>query len=81
MLPKSSGFLKPFTPIFCSTPLTARPKKKQANRPAQNWSTASIRHGFSDNMSPVYRGGAAETMQNLKTEFSELTKFSSILIL
>jgi hypothetical protein len=57
------------------------PKKKQPNSPAQNWSTASFRHGFSDNMDPVYRGGLAETMQNLKTEFTELTKFSSILIL
>jgi len=32
-------------------------------------------------MIPVYRGGAAETMQNLKTEFTESTKFSSVLIL
>jgi hypothetical protein len=38
------------------------PKKKQANIPAQNWSTVSIRHGFSDNMNRVYRGSAAKTI-------------------
>ena len=29
-----------------------------------NSNTNSARHGFSDNMISVYRGGAAETMQN-----------------
>jgi hypothetical protein len=31
-------------------------------------------------MISAYRGGAAETIQNLKAEFTGLTKFSSVLI-
>jgi hypothetical protein len=31
-----------------------------------NCITISPRHGFSDSMVPAYRGGAAETIQNLE---------------
>src|SRR6185369_1351943 len=64
MFPKLSSCLKPWTPSWCSTPTMPMPRHRQANCAAMNWITASVRHGFSDNMLPVYRGGVAETMQN-----------------
>jgi hypothetical protein len=37
--------------------------------------TISPRHGFSESTIPAYRGGAAETIQNLKTELTKFAEF------
>jgi len=56
------------------------PREKQKNWDAMNCITISPRHVLSDDMISAYRGCEAETIQNLKMEFAELTKFSSVLI-
>jgi hypothetical protein len=44
--------------------MATMPEKKHKNCSAMNCITTSPRHDFSGNMISVYRGGAAETMQN-----------------